>query len=138
MSSSTGRRRDTPIERATAGDGTPAEKSTPQGRNQMSRILKCAAIAGATLMCSAAPALADDEYTTEQVAPAWTAGSTESCTDPDVAPVLSGFKDDDFYAVAPGGDFEGGAGGWQLDGGASVVSAGGGLGVLGASSGALE
>src|SRR6188768_991987 len=102
----------------------------------MSRILKCAAIAAAALLCTTSTALADDEYTTETVAPAWTAGSAESCADPDVAPLLSAFKDADLYAPAPGGDFEAGAAGWQLDGGASIVASEGSL--LGASNGALE
>ena len=102
----------------------------------MSRILTCAMVATAALVCSASPALADDEYTTDAVAPAWTAGSAESCTDPDVAPLLSAFKDDDLYSPAPGGTFESGAAGWQLDGGASVVAANAGL--LGSGDGALE
>jgi hypothetical protein len=102
----------------------------------MSRILKCAAIVGAALVCTASPALADDELTTETVAPAWTAGSAESCADPDVAPLLSAFKDQDLYAPAPGGDFESGPAGWELAGGASIVGSTGSL--LGASNGALE
>src|SRR4051812_4731254 len=101
----------------------------------MRRILTTAALAAAALTCSATPALAD-EYTTEQVAPSWTAASAQSCADPDTSPLLSGFKDNDFYAVAPGGDFETGAAGWELGGGASIAVAGQGL--LGASNGALE
>jgi len=101
----------------------------------MTRILRCAAIAAATLACTATPALADDEYITDQVAPAWTAGSAESCADPVTAPLLSAFKDNDFYALAPGGDFENGAGGWQLTGGASVETSG--TGLLGSGDGAL-
>jgi len=101
----------------------------------MTRILKCAAIVGAALACTATPALADDDFTTEQVTPAWTAGSAESCADPVTAPLLSAFKDNDFYALAPGGDFENGAGGWELAGGASVETTGAGL--LGAGDGAL-
>jgi hypothetical protein len=101
----------------------------------MRRILTTAALAAAALTCSATPALAADEYTTEQVAPSWTAASAQSCADPDTSPLLSGFKDSDFYAVAPGGDFETGAAGWQLDGGAAIAASSGGL--LGASNGAL-
>ena len=102
----------------------------------MRRILTTAALAAAALTCSAAPALADDGYTTEQVAPTWTAASAESCADPDTSPLLAGFKDNDFYAVAPGGDFESGAAGWELDGGAAIGASSEGL--LGASNGALE
>ena len=53
-------------------------------------------------------------------------------------PLLSSFDDDDFYAPAPGGDFDGGAAGWQLENGASVPRADGGLNVLGMSHGALS
>jgi len=102
----------------------------------MSRILKIAAIAGAALTCSASPALADDELTTEPVAPAWTAASAESCTDPVTAPLLSAFKDNDFYALAPGGDFESGAAGWELTGGAAIQASD--TGLLGSGNGALE
>lgn len=101
----------------------------------MSRIRTVAAVAGAVLACSATPAFADDEYSTQEVAPTWTAASAESCADPITAPVLSAFKDDDFYALAPGGDFEAGAAGWQLDDGAAIAASDGSL--LGASNGAL-
>jgi hypothetical protein len=106
---------------------------------RMSRIIRTAAIAAAALACTASPAVADDqEYTTEAVMPSWTAASAQSCADPDVAPLLSSFKDDDFYAPAPGGAFNDGAGGWQLDGGASVVDGDGALQLFGAGGGALE
>ena len=105
----------------------------------MNRILTTAAIAAATLACTVSPAFADDdEYTTEAVKPSWTAGSAESCADPDVAPLLSSFKDDDFYAPAPGGAFNDGGAGWQLDGGASIVAGDGALGLFGAGGGALD
>ena len=105
----------------------------------MNRMTRIAAVAATALACSASPALADeDAYTTESVQPSWTAASAESCTDPDTAPLLSSFDDDDLYAPAPGGTFDGGAGGWQLEGGASVAAADGGLNVLGTSTGALD
>src|SRR3954465_4019143 len=106
-------------------------------KDLMNRIIRTAAIAAATLACTASPALADDEYTTEAVQPSWAAASAESCADPDVAPLLSSFKDDDFYAPAPGGAFNDGAGGWQLDGGANIVAGDGALQLFGAGGGAL-
>lgn len=106
----------------------------------MTRLTRIAAVAAAALACSASPALADtdDPYSTESVRPSWTAASSESCTDPDTAPLLSDFNDDDLYAPAPGGSFDDGPGGWQLDGGATVGAADGGLNVLGMSTGALD
>lgn len=86
----------------------------------MKRLIKSMAVTAAALACSASPALADDEYTTENIAPSWTAASAESCADPEVASLLSAFKDDSLYAIAPGGAFESGAAGWQLEGGAFV------------------
>jgi hypothetical protein len=103
----------------------------------MDRLTKGLAAALAMLACTASPAFADDDYSAEVVAPSWTAASAESCTDPDVAPVLSAFKDNGLYATAPGGAFEDGPAGWQLDGGAAVTPADDGLGVLGTSAGAL-
>jgi len=104
----------------------------------MDRLTKGVAAALAALACTASPAFADDDYTTEAVSPSWTAASAESCADPDVAPVLSAFKDDGLYTPAPGGAFEDGTAGWELAGGATVASAGNGLGVLGTSAGALS
>jgi hypothetical protein len=104
----------------------------------MTRIAKSAALAAVAVACTASPALADDEYTTDAIRPSWTAASAESCTDPEVSPLLAAFKDDAVYAPAPGGAFETGPAGWQLEGGASIGSAFGGLGVLGASAGALD
>ena len=104
----------------------------------MKRLITGAAIAATAIACSASPALADDVYDTDDVQPSWTSASAASCSDPDTAPVLSSFDDDDLYALAPGGSFESGAGGWQLDGGASVGAVDGGLRVLGMSSGALQ
>jgi len=102
----------------------------------MNRIITSAIVAAATLACTASPAFADDEYSTDTVAPSWTAASAESCADPEVAPLLSSFKDDDLYAPAPGGVFEDGAGGWLLESGANVAPAIG--GIFGASGGALQ
>jgi hypothetical protein len=103
----------------------------------MNRLTRSAALAAVALVCTASPAFADDDYTTDSVKPSWTAASAESCADPDAAPLLSAFDDDDLYAPAPGGDFDSGAAGWQLDGGAFVGAADGGLNVLGMSTGAL-
>src|SRR3954465_10714215 len=104
----------------------------------MNRIIRTAAIAAAALACTASPAAAGAaEHTPEGVMPSWTAASAQSCADPDVAPLLSSFKDDDFYAPAPGGAFNDGAGGWQLDGGANVVAGDGALQLFGAGGGAL-
>jgi hypothetical protein len=88
----------------------------------MKRFTKSMAVAVAALACAASPAWADDDYTTESVTASWTAASAESCTDPDVAPMLATFKDDDLYAIAPGGAFDDGAAGWELQGGAVVDS----------------
>jgi hypothetical protein len=104
----------------------------------MNRITRTVAVAATAFLCTAAPAFADDGFTTESVAPSWTAASSASCTDPDTAPLLSAFGDNELYAPAPGGSFESGAGGWQLDGGASVAPADGGLQVLGTSTSALD
>jgi hypothetical protein len=104
----------------------------------MNRIATTLALAASALLCTAAPALADDGYTTENVTPSWTAASSESCADPVMAPLLSSFGDQDLYALAPGGAFEDGADGWQLDGGASISPADGGLQVLGTSQNALD
>jgi hypothetical protein len=104
----------------------------------MDRLTKGVAAALAALAFTASPAFADDDYSTEAVAPSWTAASAESCADPDVAPVLSAFKDDGLYAPAPGGAFEDGTAGWQLTGGAAVAPAADGLSILGTSAGALN
>jgi hypothetical protein len=105
----------------------------------MNRFTRLAAITAAALMCTASPAFADDdEYTTESVRPSWTAASAESCTDPDVAPLLTSFKDDDLYAPAPGGTFNDGPAGWQFTGGADVVAGDGALQLFGADGGALD
>jgi hypothetical protein len=104
----------------------------------MNRLTKGLAVAAAVFACTASPALADDDYTTEAVQPSWTAASADSCADPELAPLLSAFKDDGLYAPAPGGDFDDGAAGWQLDGGASIGAVDGGLNLLGMNSGALD
>lgn len=104
----------------------------------MYRLTKSLAVAAAALACTASPAVADDEYSTDYVVPSWTAASAESCADPDFTPLLSAFKDDSFYAPAPGGAFEDGAAGWLLEGGATVDAAARGLDILGPSAGALD
>ena len=60
------------------------------------------------------------DFTGETLQVKSTAETTESCTDPEVAPLLQEHGDDDMYFVAPGGDFEDGAQGWQLERGASI------------------
>jgi hypothetical protein len=82
-------------------------------------------LALAGTLAIAVPANAADgddasEFTGETVAVESTAETRETCTDPEVAPLLEDFKDDDLYFVAPSGDFEDGARGWQLEGGATV------------------
>jgi hypothetical protein len=108
------------------------------GKGQMNRCTGGLALALVALACTASPAFADDDYSTEAVSPSWTAASAESCADPDVAPVLTSFKDDGLYAPAPGGAFEDGAAGWELAGGAAVAPATDGLSILGTSAGALN
>jgi hypothetical protein len=86
---------------------------------------KCAMLALFSAMALAAPANAaeaDDAegFTGETVAVESTAATQETCRDPAVAPLLQGFKDNDLYFLAPGGDFEHGADGWQFEGGAGI------------------
>jgi hypothetical protein len=83
----------------------------------LSRWRMSTMLAVVAAMAVAAPAQADDETVAVQS----TAETQLSCQDPDVAPLLSGFKDDDLYFLAPGGDFEHGADGWTLEGGATVA-----------------
>jgi hypothetical protein len=78
-----------------------------------------------TAIAVAAPASAaeDDDaagFTGETVAVQSTRATQETCRDPETAPLLQEFKDNDLYFVAPGGDFEDGALGWELEGGAAV------------------
>ena len=68
-------------------------------------------------MAVAAPAHADDETVPVQS----TAETELTCQDPEVAPLLSEFNDDDLYFLAPGGDFEHGTDGWTLEGGATIA-----------------
>jgi hypothetical protein len=68
-------------------------------------------------MAVAAPAQADDETVMVQS----TAETQLTCQDPDVAPLLSGYNDDDLYFLAPGGDFESGTDGWTLETGAKIA-----------------
>ena len=68
-------------------------------------------------MAVAAPAQADDETVTVQS----TAETQLTCQDPEVAPLLSEFKDNDLYFLAPGGDFEHGTDGWTLEDGARIA-----------------
>ena len=44
----------------------------------MTRIAKSAALAAVALTCTASPALADDEDTTDDFRPSWNAASAES------------------------------------------------------------
>jgi hypothetical protein len=86
--------------------------------------LAVSAVALTAALAVAAPAQADDpdasEFTGETATAQYTPQTVETCTDPSVAPLLSGQKDDSLYFVAPGGDFEGGTAGWTLEGGASI------------------
>lgn len=91
----------------------------------MTKWQKSTMLAVVAACAVAAPAQADEaadagEFTGRTVAVQSTDQTRETCTDPDVAPLLQGFKDKDLYFVAPGGDFEDGAAGWQLEGGASI------------------
>ena len=91
----------------------------------------------------AAPATADDstdapDFTGETVTTQSTADTRQTCQDPEVAPLLTSFKDDSLYFVAPGGDFEAGAQGWQLDGGAQVGNGSSALAPLGAGNSSLR
>jgi hypothetical protein len=72
-----------------------------------------------------------DDFTGETADAIYTPASAETCSDPEVAPLLSSFKDDDLYFTAPGGSFEGGTDGWQLEGGAAVSDGSNLLDVLG-------
>ena len=81
------------------------------------------ALAGTLAIAVPANAADGDDasgFTGETVAVESTAETRATCTDPEVAPLLEDFKDDDLYFVAPSGDFEDGAQGWQLEGGATV------------------
>jgi hypothetical protein len=92
--------------------------------NEMTKWQKCTMLALLSAITMAAPAKAaagdDAGFTGETVAVETTAATRETCTDPEVAPLLQDFKDHDSYFLAPGGDFEHGADGWQLDGGAAI------------------
>jgi hypothetical protein len=83
----------------------------------LSKWRKSTMLALVAAMTVAAPAQADDET----VAVTSTPETQLSCQDPVVAPLLSAFKDNDLYFLAPGGDFEHGADGWRLEGGAAIA-----------------
>jgi hypothetical protein len=86
-----------------------------------------------------APAQADESGFTGETLPVQsTAETRESCSDPDVAPLLQGFKDRELYFVAPGGDFEDGATGWQLEGGARIAGGSSAFAPLGAGQHSLQ
>jgi len=87
-------------------------------KSTMLAVVAACAVAG--------PAHADEVadaggFTGQTVAVQSTDQTRETCTDPEVAPLLQGFKDKDLYFVAPGGDFEDGAEGWQLEGNAMIA-----------------
>jgi hypothetical protein len=91
----------------------------------MKQWQKSTMLAPLVALAMAAPAAAAEsgdaaEFTGETVAVESTAETQATCRDPDVAPLLQDFKDDDLYFVAPGGNFEDGAEGWQLQGGAAI------------------
>ena len=72
-----------------------------------------------------------DDFTGETADAVYTAASAQTCSDPDVSPLLSSFNDDDLYFTAPGGSFEGRMDGWQLEDGATVSDGSSLLGILG-------
>ena len=91
----------------------------------MKQWQKSTMLAPLVALAMAAPAAAAEsgdaaEFTGETVAVESTAETQATCRDPDVAPLLQDFKDDDLYFVAPGGNLEDGAEGWQLQGGAAI------------------
>jgi hypothetical protein len=85
-------------------------------------------------MAVAAPAQADEETVAVQS----TAETQLSCHDPEVAPLLSAFKDDDLYFLAPGGDFEQGADGWTFERGAAIAGGSSALAPLGSGDHSLQ
>ena len=92
----------------------------------MTKWQKSTMLAVVAACAVAAPAQAQEpadagEFTGQTVAVQSTDETRETCTDPEVAPLLQGFKDKDLYFVAPGGDFEEGAKGWQLEGNAMIA-----------------
>jgi hypothetical protein len=94
-------------------------------------------------LATAAPAAAADagdadEFTGDTVAVNSTPETLETCRDPDVAPLLQDFKDDDLYFVAPGGDFESGTDGWLLEGGASIGAGSSAFAPLGSGGSSLQ
>jgi hypothetical protein len=99
-----------------------------------------ALLATLVLAAPASAAEGDDaaEFTGETVTARTTADTVETCRDPEVAPLLQDFKDDDLYFVAPGGDFEDGADGWRLEGGASIGSGSNAFSPLGSGEGSLR
>ena len=88
-------------------------------RWQKGTMLALLAAIAMTLPAQAAQA-DDDGFTGETVVADSTAETRETCRDPELAPLLQDFNDDDLYFVAPGGDFESGEAGWQLAGGATI------------------
>jgi hypothetical protein len=99
------------------------------------------ALLAALAMATPATAAEDGdaaEFTGETVTAATTAETLETCSDPEVAPLLQDFKDDGLYFVAPGGDFEEGADGWQLEGGAEIGPGSSALSPLGSGQGSLR
>jgi hypothetical protein len=94
-------------------------------------------------MTAATPAVAAegddaDEFTGETVTAQTTAATVETCRDPEVAPLLQAFDDDDLYFVAPGGNFESGADGWTLEGGASIGAGSSAFSPFGSGDGSLQ
>jgi hypothetical protein len=99
------------------------------------------ALLAALAMATPATAAEDGdaaEFTGETVTAATTAETLETCSDPEVAPLLQDFKDDGLYFVAPGGDFEEGADGWQLEGGAEIGPGSSAFSPLGSGQGSLR
>jgi len=102
-----------------------------------------AAFAVFAALAAASPAAAaetDDaaDFTGETVAVTQTAETQTTCSDPEVAPLLQGFNDDDLYFVAPGGDFESGTDGWRLEGGAAIARGSNAFSPLGSGQSSLQ
>ena len=89
--------------------------------NRWQKGTMLALLAAIAMALPAQAAQADDDgFTGETVTADSTAETRETCRDPELAPLLQDFNDDDLYFVAPGGDFESGEAGWQLAGGATI------------------
>jgi hypothetical protein len=98
-----------------------------------------ALLSAITMAVPPTAAQADDTgFTGETVVARSTAETQDTCRDPELAPLLQSFKDDDLYFVAPGGDFEHGEDGWQLAGGATIGAGSNAFSPFGSGQGSLQ